>query len=329
MRIFITGASGFVGGAAAKHFVAQGHDVRAMSRSEKSDAVIGSLGATPVRCDLENVTAAHIGDAEAIVHSAAFVEQWGPKDAWFRFNVLGTRAMLEAASQAGAKRFVHISTESVLWRGQSLNGADETYPLAPNSPYPYAATKAQAEMIVKAANSETLKTIILRPRFIWGPGDTTLVPAIEAMAKSGQWMWINHGRAMTSTTHVANLIHAIELALTKGDPGEAYFVLDDGVRSMHEMISGIAASRGITLPEKSIPAWLADAIGGACEAAWGTFGLKSDPPLTRFSAMIMSRDSVLSDDKIRTEMGYRPVISVEDGLAALPRPLAPGTAIPT
>lgn len=321
MRIFVTGASGFVGGAAAKHFVAQGHDVRAMSRSEKSDAAIKALGATPVRCDLENVTAEHIGDAEAIVHCAAFVEQWGPKDAWFKFNVLGTRAVLDAASQAGgAKRFIHISTESVLWRGQSLNNVDETYPLAPDSPYPYAATKAQAEMIVKAANSETLKTIILRPRFIWGPGDTTLVPTIEAMAKSGQWMWVNHGRAKTSTTHVANLIHAIELALTQGDPGEAYFVLDDGVRSMHEMISAIAATRAISLPEKSIPDWLADTIGGACEFAWGTFGLKGEPPITRFSAMILSRHALLSDAKIRTEMGYRPVISVEDGLAQLPRP---------
>lgn len=320
MRIFITGASGFVGGAATKYFVAQGHNVRAMSRSEKSDAAIAALGAKPVRCDLENVTAAHIGDAEAIVHCAAFVEQWGPKDAWFKFNVMGTRAVLAAAAEAGAQRFIHISTESVLWRGQSLNGADETYPLAPNSPYPYAATKAQAEMIVKAANSETLKTIILRPRFIWGPGDTTLLPTIEAVAKSGQWMWVNHGSAQTSTTHIDNLVHAIDLALTKGDPGEAYFVLDDGVRSMHEMISGIAASRGITLPEKSIPAWLADTIGATCEFIWGNLGAKGEPPITRFSAMILSRDSVLSDDKIRTEMGYRPVISVADGLASLARP---------
>jgi nucleoside-diphosphate-sugar epimerase len=317
MRIFITGASGFVGGAAAQHFAGQGHDVRAMSRSEKSDAKIKALGATPVRCDLEDVTAAHIGDAEAVVHCAAFVEQWGPVEAWKRFNIDGTARMLNAAREAGAKRFIHISTESVLWRGQHLRGVDETYPRAPKSPYPYSWTKARAEELVEQANTPDFQTIILRPRFIWGPGDTTLLPVIEHMAKSGQWQWVNNGQAKTSTTHIANLIHAIELALTKGKGGEAYFILDDGVRTMKEIISAIAATRGITLPEKSVPSWAADTLAGIAEGAWRAFNLKGEPPVTRFGAMIMSRDSVLIDAKARRDMGYAPVISVEAGLKQL------------
>lgn len=170
MRIFVTGASGFVGGAATTRFVADGHEVRAMSRSEKSDAIIRALGATPVRCDLNDVVPATVGDAEAVLHCAAFVEQWGPRDAWQRINVMGTRAILAAAKLAGAKRFIHISTESVLWRGQHLRNVDETYPRAPNSPYPYAATKAQAEELVERANGDGFEALILRPRFIWGAG---------------------------------------------------------------------------------------------------------------------------------------------------------------
>jgi hypothetical protein len=317
MRIFVTGASGFVGGAAARAFAAKGHEVRAMSRSEKSDEKIRVLGATPVRCDLEDVAAAHIGDAEAVLHSAAFVEQWGPVQAWKRFNIDGTARMLKAAREAGAKRFIHVSTESVLWRGQHLRGVDESYPRAPNSPYPYSWTKARAEALVEKANAPEFQTIALRPRFIWGPGDTTLIPTIRHMAQTGQWMWINGGRAQTSTTHVDNLVHAIELALTKGRGGEAYFVLDDGVRSMKEIISAIAGTQGISLPDKSVPAWAADMIGGVAEGVWRIFGLKGEPPLTRFGAMIMSRDAVLNDAKARRELGYAPVVSVEDGLRAL------------
>jgi nucleoside-diphosphate-sugar epimerase len=316
MRIFVTGASGFVGGAAARHLVAKGHEVRAMSRSERSDATITSLGATPVRCDLEDVTAAHVGDAEAIIHCAAFVEQWGPVDAWKRFNIDGTARTLSAAVGAGAQRFIHISTESVLWHGQHLRGVDETYPRALNSPYPYSWTKARAEELVEKANTDAFQTIILRPRFIWGPGDTTLLPTIEHMTKTGQWMWINNGQAKTSTTHIANLVHAIELALTRGNGGQAYFILDDGVRTMKEMISSIAATRGIALPDKSVPSWLADALAGVMEGAWRAFNLKGEP-LTRFGAMIMSRDSILIDAKARREMGYAPVISVDDGLRQL------------
>jgi nucleoside-diphosphate-sugar epimerase len=317
MRIFVTGASGFVGGAAAKKLVAAGHDVRAMSRSEKSDATIRGTGATPVRCDLEDVTAQHIGDAGAIIHCAAFVEQWGPRDAWRKFNVDGTRRMLEVSRQAGAKRFIHIGTEAALFHGQHLRGVDETYPLAPHSPYPYSATKAQAEKLVRDATARGLETIVLRPRFIWGPGDTTLLPTIEAMAREGKFMWINGGAAKTSTTHIDNLVHAIELALTNGRGGEAYFILDDGVRPMREMITGMATSRGVALPDKSVPGWVADAIGATCETLWTALPLAGEPPLTRFSAMIMSRDAILKDDKARAEMGYRPVISVEDGLRNL------------
>lgn len=317
MIVFVTGASGFVGGAATKALVAAGHQVLAMSRSERSDDAIRTLGGAPVRCDLENVTPAHMGAADAVLHCAAFVEQWGPRDAWKRYNVDGTARMLAAAREGGAKRFIHISTESVLWRGQHLRDVDETYPLAPNSPYPYAATKAQAEILVRAASAPNFQTIILRPRFIWGPGDTTLLPTIEAMAKSGQWQWVDEGRVRTSTTHVDNLVHAIQLALTKGGGGEAYFILDDGVRTMKEMITGIAAARGIHLPDKSIPGWAADAVGATCEFLWRTFPLKGEPPLTRFAAMILSRECVLKDDKARAELNYRPLISVEHGFNGL------------
>ena len=138
----------------------------------------------------------------------------------------------------------------MLWRGQHLRGVDETYPLALNSPYPYSWTKARAELLVKAAATSNFTTIILRPRFIWGPGDTTLLPAIRAMAKSGRWMWVGGGGARTSTTHIDNLTHAIELALSRGRGGEAYFVLDDGVHTMKEIRSPvIAAGEGIALPE--------------------------------------------------------------------------------
>jgi nucleoside-diphosphate-sugar epimerase len=317
MHIFITGASGFVGGAAARELVAKGHTVSAMSRSDKSDTTIRALGATPVRCDLETISAEHLKGIDAVIHAAAFVEAWGPKDAWYKSNVLGTQAVLDAARAAGVKRFIHIGTEAGIVHGQHIEGADESYPLAPNSPYPYCATKAQAEMRVREANAPGFTTIVLRPRFIWGPGDTTLLPTVEAMAKAGKWIWIDEGTAMTSTTHIANLVHAIKLALIKGEGGEAYFILDDGDVSMREIISGMAASKGLQLPDKSIPGWLADTLGGISEGIWRLLGLKSEPPLTRHAAMVMLRNCTLNGDKARAGLSYAPVISRADGLARL------------
>jgi nucleoside-diphosphate-sugar epimerase len=235
----------------------------------------------PVRCDLETITAKHLPDTDAIIHAAAFVESWGPKDAWFRSNVQGTQAVLDAAKAAGVKRFIHIGTEAAICHGQHIDGADESYPLAPDSPYPYCATKAQAEMRVRAANTADFTTIVLRPRFIWGPGDATLLPSVAAMAKAGKFSWIDGGSARTSTIHIDNLCHAIELALTKGRGGEAYFILDDGAISMKDMVTGMAASIGLTLPDKSAPSWLLGGIATVAEAVWRTFNLKGEPPITR------------------------------------------------
>lgn len=311
MNIFVTGASGFVGGAAVRKLVADGHRVRAMSRSARSDAVVSEAGAEPVRCSLDDVQSQHLEGAEVVLHCAAFVEDWGPRDAWYRGNVVGTENVLGAARAAGARRFIHMGTEAAIVHGQDVVGADETYPLAPDSPYPYCATKARAEALVREANTTGFETIVLRPRFIWGPGDTTLLPAIEAMAS--RWRWIDGGRARTSTTHIDNLVHAIVLALDRGKPGEAYFVLDDGEIGMKEMISRMAETRGVRLPDASVPSWLAAALGWTGEALWRLLPLRNAPPLTRHAAMVMARDCVLVGDKARRELGYAPVITRDEG----------------
>lgn len=315
MKIFVTGASGFVGRAALRRLVAAGHSLSAMSRSAKSDATISALGATPVRCDLDSVTAEGLQGVETVIHCAAYVEDWGPKEAWYHGNVVGTQNVLRAAQSAGARRFIHIGTEAAIVHGQHVHDADETYPLAPQSPFPYCATKAQAETCVREANQPgRFETIVLRPRFIWGPDDTTLLPKMEAKVRAGQWAWIDHGRAQTSTTHIDNLVHGIELALTRGRGGEAYFILDDGTVTLHYLITHMLASRGLQMPERSVPSWIADSVASICEGVWRTFGLSGEPPLTRHAAMVMSRDCTLTDAKARAELGYVPVISVSDGL---------------
>ena len=319
MNIFITGASGFVGGAATRHLVNAGHRVRAMSRTEVSDEIIHALGAEPVRCDLEDVVASHLQDCAVVIHAAAYVQPWGEPDDWDRVNVGGTQRMLLAARRAGCQRFIHIGTEAALVHGQDLHEVDEVYPLAFGSPYPYCRTKALAEQAVRLANDPAgnFLTLVLRPRFIWGPGDATLLPLILRAASKGQWAWINHGRAMTSTTYIDNLVHAIELALSAGKPGEAYFILDEGTRSLHEIVTALANAAGVHLPGRSLPGWLASTVAMMCEFVWRTFALKGEPPLTRHAAMVMARECTLRGDKARHELGYVPAVSVMEGLRRL------------
>jgi hypothetical protein len=265
MNIFITGASGFVGGAFAKA-VAGRHTLTAMSRSEASDAKIRAAGATPVRCTLDDVTAAQMQGADAGVHCAAYVEEWGPWSDYWRINVDGTKRMLAAAKEAGVKRFVHIGTEAALFYGQDMRNVDETTPLALNSPFPYSRTKAHAEKAVREANdpAKEFETIDVRPRFVWGPDDETILPAVKSMAEQGRFAWIGGGRNKTSTTYIGNLSYAIELALTNGKSGEAYFVLDGPPVVFRELLTRMAAAAGFTL-RGSRSARMADPGHRLCE----------------------------------------------------------------
>lgn len=320
MKIFVTGASGFVGGAFTRAAVKQGHEIRAMSRSEKSDATIRELGAEPRRCSLGAVDPEHIRGCAAIVHSAAFVEQWGTRKQFWEANVAGTEQLLKTARQAGVKRFVHVGTEAALFHGQDLQDIDESYPYPRRTPFLYSETKAEAEKRVLAANEPgVFETVSIRPRLVWGPGDQTILTAVKEMVAKGGFMWMDGGRAPTSTTHIANLVHALLLALEAGRGGEAYFVTDDEVTSFREFLTAYLGTQNIALPDKSVPGWLARGLAAGLEGIWRMLFIKSAPPLTRFAAAITSRECTLNIDKIKTEMNYRPLISVVEGMRKMPQ----------
>ena len=319
MKIFVTGTSGFVGGAFVKEAGAR-HVMAAMSRSEQSDAKITALGTVPVRCDLANVSAEHLKGCDAVMHCAAYVEEWGPWSAYWRANVEGTKHLLAAAKKAGVKRFVHIGTEAALLKGQDLIDADETYPLALDSPFPYSRTKAHAEKAVRTANDPArgFETIVVRPRFVWGPGDETLLPILRRMSEAGRFAWIDGGHHKTSTSYIGNLVYAMELALSNGRSGEAYFVLDDGGPvAFRDFLPKLAEAAGFELKGREVPGWLARSIAFLSEKVWRTLPLSGAPPLTRFGANILSRECILVDAKARAEMGYAPPFTREQGLAAL------------
>jgi nucleoside-diphosphate-sugar epimerase len=318
--IFLTGASGFVGGAitnALTHAPQAAAAVRAMSRSTQSDQVVMTLGATPVRCELRTVKTEHLAGCDVVIHCAAFVKQWGTREQFWETNVVGTQQLLRVAREAGVKRFIHIGTEAALFYGQHMRAIDETYPYPKNSPFLYSATKAIAEQRVLAANASGFTTLAIRPRFVWGPGDQTILPALIKMVASKQFMWIDNGKAVSSTTHIANLVQGVTLALTRGHGGNAYFVTDPGTTTLREFLTALLATRGVVPPDKSISSSGAQFFAAATETVWRLFGIKSDPPLTRFTAAMMSHDCTIKCDKAQRDLHYAPAITREQGLAEL------------
>lgn len=316
MRIFVTGASGFVGGHLSES-LSKSHEVLALARSDKSAAAVARYGARPVHGELGAVRPEDLAGVDAIVHAAAFVEEWGTREQFWTANVEGTTQLLAAAKSAGVKRFVHVGTEAAIFDGGDLVDVDETRPYPARHRYLYSETKAEAERRVLAANGASMTTISVRPRLVWGPRDTSVLPAIVRMAEANSFAWLDGGRRRTSTTHVANLVEGLTRALTKGRGGEAYFVADDGERTMREFLTALAGTRGVDLGSRSIPGAVARPLARTIEGVWRLFRIRKTPPMTRFAIDMMSATVTVRTEKARADLGYAPVITVEEGMRAM------------
>jgi nucleoside-diphosphate-sugar epimerase len=279
-------------------------------------------GAEPVRGELSDHAAIEAGaqGCELAFHAAAKVEDSGPWEEFQRDNVDGTRNVVEACAAAGVRRFVHVSTEAVLIAGEPLVHVDETARLRTDSMAPYSRSKALAEQVVNGAGSgDGFEPVIVRPRFVWGAGDETLLPRLVAMARSGRLMWIGGGRHLTDITHVDNVVHGLRLAAEKGRAGEAYFVTDGEPVVFREFVSELLRTQGVEPPTRSVPTPIAGALAGAADTAWRALPLPGLPPLTRFAFWVSSQECTIDISKARRELGYEPVKGRETGLDELRR----------
>jgi len=181
----------------------------------------------------------------------------------------------------------------------------------------YSSTKARAEQAVLTANREGFETVAVRPRFVWGKGDTSLLPVIVELVRSGRFAWIGGGRHLTSTTHIDNTVEGLVLAARDGRGGNAYFVTDGEPVVFRDFLSRLLQTQGVSPPSRSLPAPLAAGLAKLGEALWTRLPLPGQPPMTRFAYWVSSQECTIRIDKARAELGYAPVRSVEDGLAEL------------
>lgn len=339
--VFITGASGFIGGKLAERLLAEGRSVRVLARRPLPE--LEKLGAEVVRGDLHDAAALRRActGVGTIFHVAGRVGVWGPEADFHRVNVEGTAHVIAACRAAGVPRLVHTSSPSVVFNGGDLAGVDESAPLCTQAPCAYPTSKAAAERLVRAANSSALATVSLRPHLVWGPGDRNVVPRVLALARQGRLKIVGAGRNLVDCTHITNVVDAHILAeaaavpggneaspgengnligyqMRGGDPrGRAYFITNGEPVVMWDWINELL--RGVGAPEITRRVSLATAYraGAVLETVWRVLPLKGDPPMTRFVAKELATDHWFKIDAARRDLGYVPRVSMAQGTAEL------------
>jgi nucleoside-diphosphate-sugar epimerase len=320
--VLVTGGGGFLGGAIVRRLVAAGESVRTFSRARYPSLDV--LGVTQVQGDLTDIEAVTTAcrDVEAVFHVAAKAGVWGKYQDFHRANVDGTQNILTACRQCGVQRLVYTSSPSVVFDGASMEGVDESvpYPTTFDAHYPH--TKALAEQKVLSAAKQGLPAVILRPHLIWGPGDTHLVPRI--LARSQRLRRIGDGSNRVDTIYIDNAAHAHVLAerSLKKRPelsGRVYFISQDAPIPLWEMIDHMLAAGGKPPVTKRISPALAYRIGALYETVYGLLRLKTEPPMTRFVARELATAHWFNIRAAKTDLGYTPVVTTQEGLQLLRR----------
>jgi len=302
----VTGATGFVGGGVLRGLRAAGHDVVAYVR-ETSDSralidverIVGDMG------DPNRLAAAASG-CDAMVHAAGIADPAAPPDTLGWVHVAGTENAINAAKQAGCRRFVHISCADATLYDGPRSFWDEAE--APQRPYgELARTKLHSEELSRVSGRKGFWTVALRPGLVWGPGDTTHLPRWKAEADRGGIHIIGGGKKLLATTYIGNLAQAVLCALeTNVTTGNVYYVLDTELSVSRDFFTELSDALAWSGPRRAGPYWWAWL---ACRT-----GLSSLHPT---QVIRRGRTSAFDMSRAKQDLGYEPVVTRADGLAEL------------
>ena len=323
MTVLVTGGGGFIGRSIVRAMLDRGQPVRVLCRSDYP--FLHEWGVDHHRGDIRNhdVVAAAVDGCDAVFHTAAHIDLWGPYETFFDVNTLGTRHVVEACKQHRVPKLIYTSTPSVVHSGDAVSGVDESAPYPARFEAHYPATKALAEQEVLAANSDTLSTVAIRPHLVWGPGDSSALPRLVARAKSGRLRMVGRPQRI-DTTYIDNAVEAHLSAhdrLAPGSPvaGKAYFITQGEPLEGPKFINDMLDTAGLPPVTRTIPVWLARFAAGLAEAAWSTLKLQSEPPVTRFLVSQLSTAHWYDISAARRDLGYDPVVSYAEGMVRLKR----------
>jgi nucleoside-diphosphate-sugar epimerase len=324
LRVLVTGGGGFLGRAICRQLLARGDEVTAYQRSESEE--LEKLGARVVQGDISDTEVLNraLHGIEAVIHTAAKAGLSVNYDEYYRPNVGGTENVINACLDNGIHKLVFTSSPSVTHSDGDIEGGNESlpYPESYNSPYPK--TKALAEQLVMAANCPELHTVSLRPHLVWGPGDNHLLPKLIERAKQGK-LRLPGPDKLIDTVYIDNAAKAHLLALDKLETnpgavgGKTYFISNDEPVTQSEIIGGLLKAAGLDVDIQAISPRIAIAAGTLLETGWKLFGIKSEPPLTRWSAEHLSTAHWYDISAAKRDLGYKAEISISEGLETLAR----------
>ncbi|WP_314369775.1 NAD(P)-dependent oxidoreductase [uncultured Streptococcus sp.] len=316
MKVLVTGATGFLGKYVVKELVAEGYFVRAFGRNEVVGQSLVSDKVEFFKGDLSSKQAVEEAckGVEMVVHAGALSTVWGPWESFYQANVLGTQHVLEACRTNKIHRLVYVSSPSIYAAPKDQIDIKEEDAPAENHLNNYIKSKLLSEKLFPAYPD--VPSIILRPRGLFGIGDTSILPRVLKLSQKIGIPLIKEGKQLMDMTCVENVALAIALAL-KADraEGQVYNITNGEPTPFKELIEEALQGLGFPIRYKKLPAFLLGGLASSLEVLYRVLPLKGEPPLTRYTYYLLRYSQTLDISKARQELGYEPRISIKEGIA--------------
>jgi 2-alkyl-3-oxoalkanoate reductase len=314
----ITGATGFVGGHLVEACAARGWNVRALVRPNSDTSLLERHNAALIRGDLTDAGTVReaLQGVEIVFHCAAKVGDWGPVEEYRAVNVEALRGLLDACRAVQLRRFVHFSSLGV-YAARHHHGTDESEPLPARHMDGYTQTKVESEQLALSyVREHKIPVVVLRPGFIYGPRDRTLMPKLLDNLRQRKVRYIGGGKRAMNCIYVGNLVEAAMLAAEKPEAvGQIYNLTDGEFVSKRHFIDNIADGLGIKRPKPvGVPLWLARILAWQMERAARKNNSPKAPRLTQARVKLFGLNLDFSIEKAKRELGYRPRWSYEEGM---------------
>ncbi|MCI0455806.1 MAG: NAD-dependent epimerase/dehydratase family protein [Gemmataceae bacterium] len=316
-RYLITGATGFVGGHLAEACKARGLTVSTIARRQSDTTLLEHLGVAIHRGDLADaqVVQRALEGVEVVVHCAGKVGDWGPVEEYRANNVDALRGLLEACKGRPLHRFVHLSSLGV-YAARHHHGTDESEPLPAHHIDGYTQTKVEAErLVLHYQGTEGVPVVVLRPGFIYGARDRTVLPRLISALRQGEFRYLGNGSQALNSIYIGNVVDAIFLAVQQPQAvGQVYNLTDGEPVSKRRFIEAVAEGMGLPKPQQSVPLWLARLLAWVLERRARRRGAAQAPRLTQARIKFLGLNLDFSIEKAKRELGYQPRVRFDQGM---------------
>lgn len=315
MKVLITGATGFLGKYTIQELEENNYEIVAFGRNEKIGKSLLSKRVSFFKGDFTKIEDLYEAaeNVDMIVHAGALSTIWGRWEDFYNTNVLGTENVLEVCRKKRIKRLVYISSPSIYADAKDqINIKEEEAPLENELNF-YIKSKILAEKKVKEYSD--VNTVILRPRGIFGIGDTSIIPRLLKLNQEKAIPLFDNGENKVDISCVENVALAIRLALeSEKAVGNVYNITNDEPIAFKEILDLFFSEMNIKGNYKHLNYNFMKIIVSLLEKIYKIFKIKKEPILTKYTLYLLKYSQTLSIEKAKRDLDYKPKISIIEGI---------------